>query len=52
MTDREKYRTRGGYYLLTRNTDKAREELQALVKQYPADSAGLDQPRARRVLPA
>ena len=30
MTDREKYRTRGGYYLLTRNTDKARDELQAL----------------------
>jgi tetratricopeptide (TPR) repeat protein len=41
MTDREKYRTRGGYYLLTRNTDKAREELQALVKQYPADTSGL-----------
>lgn len=41
MTDREKYRTRGGYYLLTRNSDKAREEMQALVQQYPADSAGL-----------
>ena len=41
MTDREKYRTRGGYYLLTRNADKAREEMQALVAQYPADSAGL-----------
>ena len=41
MTDREKYRTRAGYYLLTRNPDKAREELQALLKQFPADSAGL-----------
>ncbi len=41
MTDREKYRTRGGYYLFTRNTDKARDEWQAMVKQYPADSAGL-----------
>lgn len=41
MTDREKYRTRGGYYLLTRNADKAREEMQSLVTQYPADSAGL-----------
>ena len=41
MTDREKYRTRAGYYLLTRNPDKAREELQALLAQFPADSAGL-----------
>jgi tetratricopeptide (TPR) repeat protein len=42
MTDREKYRTRSGYYLLTRNTDKAREELQALLKQFPTDSAALN----------
>jgi len=41
MTDREKYRTRSGYYLFTRNTDKAREELTALLKQYPTDSAAL-----------
>lgn len=41
MTDREKYRTRGGYYLLTNNTEKAREEFQALVKMAPTDSAGL-----------
>ncbi len=41
MTEREKYRTRGGYYLLTRNWDRAIDELSALVKQYPADSAGL-----------
>ena len=41
MTEREKYRTRSGYYLFTRNTDKAREELTALLKQYPTDSAAL-----------
>ena len=41
MTDREKYRTRGGYYILTRNIDKAREESQSLFKQFPNDTAGL-----------
>jgi tetratricopeptide (TPR) repeat protein len=41
MTDREKYRTRGGYYLLKRDSEKAREQLEALVKQFPADSSGL-----------
>jgi serine/threonine protein kinase/tetratricopeptide (TPR) repeat protein len=41
MTEREKFRTRGGYYLFKRNSDKALEEFQALVAQYPADSAGL-----------
>jgi len=41
MTDREKFRTRGGYYLLTRNADKAVDEFQALVDKYPADTAGL-----------
>jgi len=41
MTDREKYRTQGGYYLLIRDSDKAREQLEALVKQFPADSSGL-----------
>jgi tetratricopeptide (TPR) repeat protein/predicted Ser/Thr protein kinase len=40
MTDREKYRTRSGYYLLMRNQPKAMEELSALVSQYPADTAG------------
>ena len=40
MTDREKYRTRSGYYLLMRNQPKAIEELTALVSQYPADTAG------------
>ena len=41
MTDREKYRTRGGYYLAKSDGDKAVEEFSALVKQYPADSMGL-----------
>ncbi len=37
MTDREKYRTRATYYLITRNNPKAIEELNQLLKQYPAD---------------
>jgi tetratricopeptide (TPR) repeat protein len=41
MTDREKYRTRGGYYLAVSDGDKAVEEFSTLVKQYPADSMGL-----------
>ena len=41
MSDREKYRTRGGYYLLTRSPDNAIEEFTSLVKQYPADTAGI-----------
>jgi tetratricopeptide (TPR) repeat protein/predicted Ser/Thr protein kinase len=40
MTDREKYRTRGGYYLLTRNYAKAAEEYRALAENYPSDPAG------------
>jgi tetratricopeptide (TPR) repeat protein/predicted Ser/Thr protein kinase len=40
MTDREKYRTRGSYYVFMRNRVKAIEELSALVSQYPADSIG------------
>ena len=41
MSDREKYRTRGGYYLLVRNPDNAIEEFSALTRQYPADTAGI-----------
>jgi tetratricopeptide (TPR) repeat protein len=41
MTDREKYRTRGGYYLLIRDDQMAIEEFSALVKEFPADTAGL-----------
>jgi eukaryotic-like serine/threonine-protein kinase len=40
MTEREKYRTRGSYYVFMRNQAKAIEELSALVSQYPADSIG------------
>jgi tetratricopeptide (TPR) repeat protein len=41
MSDREKYRTRGGYYILARKPDSAIEEFSTLVKQYPADTAGI-----------
>jgi tetratricopeptide (TPR) repeat protein len=41
MSEREKYRTRGGYYLLIRNPDNAIDEFTSLVKQFPADTAGL-----------
>ncbi len=41
MSEREKYRTRGGYYLLIRNPDNAIEQFNALVKQFPADTAGI-----------
>jgi len=41
MTDREKFRTRGSYYLFARKTDLARQEYTALVKAFPADSSGL-----------
>lgn len=40
MSDREKYRTRGGYYLMTRQPQKAIQEYDALVQQYPSDAAG------------
>ena len=41
MSDREKYRTRGGYYILERKNDSAIQEFSALVKQFPADTAGI-----------
>jgi tetratricopeptide (TPR) repeat protein len=40
MTDREKLRTRGSYYLFMREPQKAIDEYSALVKQFPADAAG------------
>src|SRR6185436_1382022 len=40
MTEREKYRTRIGYYLFMRTTDKAIEEAKALVAEFPGDTAG------------
>ena len=41
MTEREKFRTRGQYYLFSRNAPKAIEEFTALVNKYPSDAAGL-----------
>lgn len=42
MSDREKFRTRGAYYLVVdRDADRAIEALSQLVQQYPADNAGL-----------
>jgi len=41
MTDREKYRTRGGYYFLNNNYKQAIQEYSSLKEQYPADS-GVD----------
>jgi tetratricopeptide (TPR) repeat protein len=41
MTEREKYRTLGAYYLnVAGNYEKAIENFQALVQKYPADGAG------------
>ncbi len=40
MTERERYRIRGLYYLRTQNWEKCIEENGQLVKQYPADNLG------------
>src|SRR5689334_20973889 len=40
MSDREKYRTRGGYFLMVREPKEAIQEYESLVRQYPADLAG------------
>ena len=41
MSDRERYRTLGGYYLgIARNYEQAIENYSDLVKAYPADRAG------------
>jgi tetratricopeptide (TPR) repeat protein/predicted Ser/Thr protein kinase len=42
MTEREKFRTRATYYLVTHNNARAIEELTQLVRQYPADVSGLN----------
>ncbi|MDQ6699328.1 MAG: protein kinase, partial [Acidobacteriota bacterium] len=41
MTDVEKYRTRGGYYITVGDVDKAIEEYGRLAKEYPADNSAL-----------
>ncbi|HEX5236460.1 MAG TPA: protein kinase [Silvibacterium sp.] len=40
MTERERYRVRGQYYIWTENWQKCTEEYGELVKQYPADNIG------------
>jgi tetratricopeptide (TPR) repeat protein len=40
MTDREKHRTWGNYFITDGSLDKAIEEYRALVAQYPFDNAG------------
>ncbi len=40
MSEREKLRTRGAYFLLVREPSKAIEQFQQLVRAYPADGAG------------
>jgi len=40
MSDREKHRTRGAYFLLVREPSKAIEQFQQLLEAYPADGAG------------
>jgi len=43
MTDRERYRTLGLYYSnIVNNFEKATETYESLLKQYPADAAGLN----------
>ncbi len=41
MSDREKYRTRGGYFLLMGKDQQALEQFKALVSAYPSDTAGI-----------
>jgi tetratricopeptide (TPR) repeat protein len=40
MTDREKFRTRGGYFIFKMEADNAIGEYSKLVAQYPADTVG------------
>ncbi len=41
MTERERYRTYGAYYLAVRNDDKAIEQYSQLIAKFPADDAAL-----------
>ncbi|HEX2611035.1 MAG TPA: protein kinase family protein, partial [Gemmatimonadales bacterium] len=41
MSEREKFRTRGAYYLTALNHEKAVEEFRLLAKNFPVDTAGL-----------
>jgi tetratricopeptide (TPR) repeat protein len=43
MTEREKYRTQGTYFFaVARNYEKAIDNYEALIKEYPTDSSGLN----------
>jgi tetratricopeptide (TPR) repeat protein len=43
MTDREKYRTQGTYFFaIARNYEKAIDNYETLIKDYPTDSSGLN----------
>lgn len=41
MTEREQFRTRGGFFLFQRNPDNAIREFTALTQRAPADTAGI-----------
>lgn len=40
MTERERYRTRGAYYIMMGDSQKCVDEFTALVAEYPSDTAG------------
>jgi tetratricopeptide (TPR) repeat protein len=40
MTERERYRTRGAYYVTIKNYEKAADEFKTLIAKFPADNAG------------
>ena len=40
MSDREKYRTRGGYYLANREPRRAMDEYSSLIQQFPSEIGG------------
>jgi tetratricopeptide (TPR) repeat protein len=42
MTDREKYRTLGTYYMASGNHEQAIENYRALLERYPADGTGIN----------
>ena len=43
MTERERYRTQGTYFFaVARNYEKAIDNYEALIKEYPTDSSGLN----------
>ncbi|MBZ5584203.1 MAG: tetratricopeptide repeat protein, partial [Acidobacteriia bacterium] len=41
MSERERYRTRGAYYVTIKNYEKAADEYKTLIAKFPADNVGL-----------